>query len=137
MGDSSVSTYCVRIKKIIDQLENFGARVSDRNLMSHLLSVLSSKFSYIAITICHTEPFPSFMKSCSMLAVEEQELMHDQTKNHVSPHTDHSSFPQVLATDGTFQQSSRRANSSRGNSRGGRNQGRGSLFSGGRSNSGQ
>lgn len=77
MGDSSVSIYCARSKKIVDQLENLGAPVSVRNLVSHLLSGLSSKFSYIAITICHTEPFPSFMKARSMLAVEEQELMHD------------------------------------------------------------
>lgn len=117
--------YCARIKKILDQIENLETPVTNRNLVPHLLSGFSSNLSYISITIRHTKPFPSFVKARSMLAVEEQEILHDHNKNSVTSHNDHYSSPQVLAIDGTFQHSYHGGNSSRGNNRGGRNRGSG------------
>lgn len=119
------SMYCARIKKILDQIENLETPVTNRNLVPHLLSGFSSNLSYISITIRHTKPFPSFVKARSMLAVEEQEILHDHNKNSVTSHNDHYSSPQVLAIDGTFQHSYHGGNSSRGNNRGGRNRGSG------------
>lgn len=136
MGDSLVTDYCTRIKTIADLLENLDAPVPKRNLVSYTLSGLTKKFQYIATTIRHQRSVPSFMDTRSMLLMEEHQMLQDDQKIDAMPHSDHSSSPTLLATDGSYQHqnNSRGPNNFRGG-RGGRNGrgGRGGRSGGNRS----
>lgn len=109
-GDSSISDYCSRIKTLADLLENLENSVPEINLVSYALNGLSTKYNYIATTIRHRDPLPSFMQMRSMLLIEERQILQDQQRQTtLTPtHSDHDSSPTILATDGNSNSSNQR-----------------------------
>ena len=108
------------------------AKVPETNLVAYTLNGLSEKYRYIATTIRHRDPLPSFWDTRSMLTLEETQMLQDQNRYSSMTHTDHSSAPTILAAESSNSQHQR--GGFRGNRGGSRNfrGGRGGGRSGGR-----
>lgn len=100
IGDLSVHAYCQEMKSIADLLENVGAPVTERTLVTHLLNGLNGKFDNIINVIIHRQPFPTYDEAHSMLILEEDRLnkRRRQSNNNKS---DSSSKKVLVATTPT------------------------------------
>ncbi|KAL4576720.1 hypothetical protein LXL04_012818 [Taraxacum kok-saghyz] len=81
MGDSTVTDYFNRIKRISDLLDNIG-----------------HTYASVATFIRHQKPFPSLSDVRSMITIEEQRVKSDESKALAGVHNDHSSSPTALST---------------------------------------
>ena len=68
--DLSIHAYSQELKSIADQLDNVGAPVSERTLVTYLLNGLNAKYDNIINVIMHKQPFPTFQEARSMLLLE-------------------------------------------------------------------
>ena len=99
MGDSSVLDYCNCIKSLVEQLDNMGEKVSDRNLFAYALNGLCAKYQYIILAIRY-KPTLSFWEARTMLLLEETNIQQEPNRQINTPaHMDHLSLPIVLATE--------------------------------------
>lgn len=59
-GDSPVSTYCQKMKKLVDALRDIGHPVSESQLVLNLLRGLAPRLSHQADILASKDPFPDF-----------------------------------------------------------------------------
>ncbi|KAK1607850.1 hypothetical protein QYE76_031523 [Lolium multiflorum] len=72
-GASSITEYCRRQKQLSDSLADNDSPVSDRALVLNTLRGLGPRFASAATIISMTDPLPSFLRTRSMLLMEEMQ----------------------------------------------------------------
>jgi hypothetical protein len=72
-GASSITDYCHRQKQLADSLVDNDSPVSARALVLNTLRGLGPQFAAAAIVISMMEPLPSFLRTRSMLLMEEMQ----------------------------------------------------------------
>nr|XP_020153303.1 uncharacterized protein LOC109738621 [Aegilops tauschii subsp. strangulata] len=71
--DSSIDDYCMRLKKLADELRNLGGRVSDDLLLSMLTAGLNEEFGNAASNLTFL-PDPTFPLVVAYLRLEERRM---------------------------------------------------------------
>ncbi|XP_071728671.1 uncharacterized protein [Rutidosis leptorrhynchoides] len=99
LGNSSITEYCRRIQTIADLLENIDSNVSDKNLVAYMLNGLPEKYDNTIEIITYKVLFPTFLEARSMLLLAEK-CMNNRRQPPTPSHTDNSSSPTILYTDG-------------------------------------
>ncbi|XP_020195558.1 uncharacterized protein [Aegilops tauschii subsp. strangulata] len=77
--DSSVDDYCMRLKKLVDELRDLGEKVSDELLLSTLIAGLSDDFGNTASNIPLITN-PTFPKIVAYLKLEERRMRMSRTR---------------------------------------------------------
>jgi hypothetical protein len=60
-GDLSITEYCPRLKKMVDDLTALGEVVTDRTLILNVLRGLNELFTHIGALLRRARPFPTFL----------------------------------------------------------------------------
>jgi hypothetical protein len=76
-GDSSIASYCQRMKTTADALRDVGHPVKDSELVLNLLRGLNPRFSNTADIIANNTPLPTFVAAHDMLTLKELRLTND------------------------------------------------------------
>ncbi|XP_073357847.1 uncharacterized protein [Aegilops tauschii subsp. strangulata] len=77
--DSSVDDYCMRLKKLVDELRDLGEKVSDELLLSTLIAGLNEDFGNAASNIPLITN-PTFPKIVAYLKLEERRMRMSRTQ---------------------------------------------------------
>ncbi|XP_073362343.1 uncharacterized protein [Aegilops tauschii subsp. strangulata] len=77
--DSSVDDYCMRLKKLVDELRDLGEKVSDELLLSTLIAGLNEDFGNAASNIPLITN-PTFPKIVAYLKLEERRMRMSRTR---------------------------------------------------------
>lgn len=75
---SDISSYCLHLKTLADQLANVGAPISDQRLVLQLIKVLPPSYNEVATHLEQQDPLPSFYQARSRL------ILHETRRNHQS-----------------------------------------------------
>lgn len=113
--NSTILKYYTKIKSISDLLSNISSLVPSRTLVSYALNGLPSKYAHIIPTIRYSKPFPSFLETRSMLALEECSILKEEQRALQVPHGNTSSSPTVLAIEHQSRSTNHSTNNPRSN----------------------
>nr|GFB29799.1 Toll/interleukin-1 receptor (TIR) domain-containing protein [Tanacetum cinerariifolium] len=94
IGNLSMNNYFQEIKSKVDRLANLDSKVNDSSLVTFAINGVRSKFPDIARIIRHKEKLLTFDEVCSMILLEEIDMLSQQSATHVSHNT--SSSPTIL-----------------------------------------
>ncbi|XP_066361526.1 uncharacterized protein [Miscanthus floridulus] len=73
----SINDYCMKLKRLADQLRDIGHPVSEPSQVLNLLHGLSPKYRYVKPVITSKYPPHSFQSARSFLILEELSAQHD------------------------------------------------------------
>jgi uncharacterized membrane protein YgcG len=73
-SDLSITEYCRRLKKMVDDLTTLGEVVTDRTLVLNMLRGLNEHFTHIGALLRRARPFPTFLQVKDDLSLEELTL---------------------------------------------------------------
>ncbi|XP_073362808.1 uncharacterized protein [Aegilops tauschii subsp. strangulata] len=79
--DSSIDDYCMRLKRLADQLRDIGAKVSDALMLSTLTAGLNEDFGNVASNLSLL-PNPTFQSVTAYLRLEEQRMKKVKARIH-------------------------------------------------------
>nr|XP_020166674.1 uncharacterized protein LOC109752185 [Aegilops tauschii subsp. strangulata] len=71
--DSSIDDYCMRLKRLADELRDIGAKVSDNLMLSTLTAGLNEDFGNVASNLSLL-PNPTFQSVAAYLRLEERRM---------------------------------------------------------------
>lgn len=96
IGDSKIIEYYTRIKTVDDLIDNIDVAVPKKNIVMYTIIGLSFKIDYIANLICHRVHVRIFMKTISMLLLEEQCIGQNHTRTVKASNMENSSYPMII-----------------------------------------
>ncbi|XP_039133194.1 uncharacterized protein LOC120270236 [Dioscorea cayenensis subsp. rotundata] len=121
-GDITITEYCHKLKTVADALGDVGQPVSDEILVLTMLRGLNDHFATMATLLTMQSPFPTFIRVCSLLLLEE--TRRNNAAKSTTPIT-----ALVSTTTSTIDHRNTNVRGARGNfnghGRGGRNKGHG------------
>lgn len=77
-GEPSATKYCLKLKTLFDALYDVGQAVSDQSMVPTVIKGMNPKFRALSSIIPMMQPFPTFIRTRSLLLEELKDEHRDQ-----------------------------------------------------------